>query len=1009
MSITIGNLINESLNDNRLKVNTYNNSNVINLNNEDNTYNDAIINFKNNADIGYSNSLVVINYNKKNIFNTDDNNSRFNNNIIVRDILYTSNDKFVINSNCYVYNNFSIINSNDNIIFQTTSSNLKININNSNKLLIDNNSINFSENVNISSNYSLILSNIKSFDPSIPIYVDYASFSNILINKYSIQNSIVIDNNRIYANPTFVINRYPVDFNMIDIYEKKITTNSSNRLFSVNKNGFIGIGSNISSCPIDIKINSSNVSNIFNYNNLDNTNDKFIINNKGYLGIGTDILNNQLNINVNDDKRNIVNYPIINLNLNYNQNSNYRTSNVVNLQFIASNGISYIYNNEDTLISSNIYTYDNFINKFSSYTTANNNNSVIILNALNIINNEYIESNNISNIVNYRSHSYSSYSYTNLTNNINFFINFSLQYPSFLNINTNDTNETISYNPYITSNSTLPHYYVNYIYYALKEGTVLPITNTDNLILKQDIRRLYIINPNDENSLSIFLIQKFYIEKNVYELKNFVDSLTYIYQPPANLLYATSNNNFSASLSSEGKLALGDKTTNDNYYLYVNKLSRLNNLECDYFKSVNGKNNINFSYCNISNINKSFINCNISTTLISSNALITNCIATNFISSNINVNDIFIRNLNYSNIYGNNFTITSNLFNPNIKIIVGTNTNLNSNQYFMNININSNFQNGLAVQSFDNNLNPSIAINGFTLNSKPFLIMSNLNSAYSINLNANNKTFLKDDFSFINNKNNTTFLKYINYNDNLNNQLIFGCNNVIFNLKYEETPTNTTNKISLGFPYRYLMQNQLYTNGNNWENQFKENTLNNDCMLNVYGNVNLSSIYNTSFIKCVATEFPNETISINIAGADNKEGFVFNVKGNSYFSSNINVDSNVFVKGTIGNVSDIRLKYNIMKINNAMNKINEINGYIYKRKDTGKIETGLIAQEVIKVLPEIVSINNLDGYYNISYGNIVGLLVEGIKELNKEMIIIKYYIYMLNIAIIIMQVYLLFT
>ena len=58
-------------------------------------------------------------------------------------------------------------------------------------------------------------------------------------------------------------------------------------------------------------------------------------------------------------------------------------------------------------------------------------------------------------------------------------------------------------------------------------------------------------------------------------------------------------------------------------------------------------------------------------------------------------------------------------------------------------------------------------------------------------------------------------------------------------------------------------------------------------------------------------------------------------------SSNINVEKDIFVKGTVGNVSDIRLKENIIKISDSINKIEKINGYIYKRTDTGKTETGL--------------------------------------------------------------------
>ena len=56
--------------------------------------------------------------------------------------------------------------------------------------------------------------------------------------------------------------------------------------------------------------------------------------------------------------------------------------------------------------------------------------------------------------------------------------------------------------------------------------------------------------------------------------------------------------------------------------------------------------------------------------------------------------------------------------------------------------------------------------------------------------------------------------------------------------------------------------------------------------------------------------------------------------------------------------------------------------------EASKRQTGLLAQEVNEVLPEAVSINN-EGYYNIAYGNLAGLIVESIKELREEIRLIK--------------------
>ncbi|MGL5099420.1 MAG: tail fiber domain-containing protein, partial [Fusobacteriaceae bacterium] len=96
----------------------------------------------------------------------------------------------------------------------------------------------------------------------------------------------------------------------------------------------------------------------------------------------------------------------------------------------------------------------------------------------------------------------------------------------------------------------------------------------------------------------------------------------------------------------------------------------------------------------------------------------------------------------------------------------------------------------------------------------------------------------------------------------------------------------------------------------------------------------------------------------------------------------------------VGNVtaySDIKLKKDITIIDNAMDKINSLNGYTYTRKDSGERHTGVIAQEVQKVLPEAIQVSKaMEGAedqtdtLSVAYGNMVGLLIEGIKELKRE-------------------------
>ena len=87
------------------------------------------------------------------------------------------------------------------------------------------------------------------------------------------------------------------------------------------------------------------------------------------------------------------------------------------------------------------------------------------------------------------------------------------------------------------------------------------------------------------------------------------------------------------------------------------------------------------------------------------------------------------------------------------------------------------------------------------------------------------------------------------------------------------------------------------------------------------------------------------------------------------------------------NSSDLALKENIKPIDNALDKVMSLDGINWTYKNDGRAMTGLIAQQVQKVLPEAVFETDLmdnNGHLAIRYGNVVGLLVESIKELKSE-------------------------
>jgi len=108
------------------------------------------------------------------------------------------------------------------------------------------------------------------------------------------------------------------------------------------------------------------------------------------------------------------------------------------------------------------------------------------------------------------------------------------------------------------------------------------------------------------------------------------------------------------------------------------------------------------------------------------------------------------------------------------------------------------------------------------------------------------------------------------------------------------------------------------------------------------------------------------------------------IGGTSDNGERLYVTGAIRATGTITANSDIILKKNLLKIENALEKVEQINGYTYELKaDDSKRHGGVIAQEMEKVFPEIVNKGN-DGILGVEYGNISALLIEAIKEQNTK-------------------------
>lgn len=124
----------------------------------------------------------------------------------------------------------------------------------------------------------------------------------------------------------------------------------------------------------------------------------------------------------------------------------------------------------------------------------------------------------------------------------------------------------------------------------------------------------------------------------------------------------------------------------------------------------------------------------------------------------------------------------------------------------------------------------------------------------------------------------------------------------------------------------------------------------------------------------------------------NKEGNLAGAAGFVYSGSKVGINNSVEnltyhleVSGSIRTSeailsnSDERLKENIYPIDNALSRVSEVEGVYFNWKDKEEKQVGVIAQQVQKVLPEVVSEDN-NSYLSVDYSKLVPLLIEAVNE-----------------------------
>jgi len=107
----------------------------------------------------------------------------------------------------------------------------------------------------------------------------------------------------------------------------------------------------------------------------------------------------------------------------------------------------------------------------------------------------------------------------------------------------------------------------------------------------------------------------------------------------------------------------------------------------------------------------------------------------------------------------------------------------------------------------------------------------------------------------------------------------------------------------------------------------------------------------------------------------------------------LNVTGNIVATGDVTAFSDRRFKHNVVQIDNALEKVKALRGVSFEKDN--RMSIGVIAQEVEDVIPEVVHTND-EGLKSVAYGNIVGVLIEAIKEQNLKIEELKQEIDKLN-------------
>lgn len=139
-----------------------------------------------------------------------------------------------------------------------------------------------------------------------------------------------------------------------------------------------------------------------------------------------------------------------------------------------------------------------------------------------------------------------------------------------------------------------------------------------------------------------------------------------------------------------------------------------------------------------------------------------------------------------------------------------------------------------------------------------------------------------------------------------------------------------------------------------------------------------SGTYNGSTARTVSVNASTNNVGDTLVARDSSGDFTAGTINCSFLNATFDINS----------ASDINLKKNIETIKNPLNTVLKLRGVSFDWKQTGDKSYGIIAQELEKVLPELVKTKEIK---SVNYNGLIGVLIEAIKELSTQVEELKNY------------------